>query len=133
MIAPLFSKGRHVETTSLRWFLVLRALAKFRRIRRRSLRFHEEQERIERWLTDVCDAASAHDLDVAVELVRCQRLIKGYGDTFERGLKNFNLIRTAFLALPREQRTAQWLAQARAKALADDRGDALSSHLALAS
>lgn len=127
-----FKSGRYVETTSLRWFLMLRMLAKMRRFRRRSLRFHEETQRIERWLEDV-RAAAARDPELALEWVLCQRLIKGYGDTFERGLGNFNAIRSAFLALPEHRRTAQWLRDARAKALADDRGQTLTSHLALAS
>ncbi|HWK49969.1 MAG TPA: indolepyruvate oxidoreductase subunit beta family protein, partial [Steroidobacter sp.] len=127
-----FQKGRHVETTSLRWFLVLRALAKYRRFRRGSLRYREEQARIEGWLADV-QAAASSDLGLALEWVRCQRLIKGYGDTFERGLRNFEAIRAAFFALPPEQRTAQWLAQARSKALADEKGEGLKSHLSLAS
>lgn len=127
-----FKSGRYVEATTLRWFLILRTLAKFRRFRRSSLRFHEENQRIERWLDDV-RAAAARDPELALEWVLCQRLIKGYGDTFERGLGNFNSIRAAFLALPEQRRTAQWLADARAKALADDRGQALTSYLALAS
>nr|WP_298726758.1 indolepyruvate oxidoreductase subunit beta family protein [uncultured Steroidobacter sp.] len=127
-----FQKGRHVETTSLRWFLVLRALAKYRRFRRSSLRYREEQARIERWLGDV-QAAAGTDLGLALEWVRCQRLIKGYGDTFERGLRNFEAIRSAFFALPPERRSAQWLAQARSKALADEKGEGLKAHLSLAS
>ena len=131
-LAPLFDRGRYVETTSLKWFLILRMLAKLRRWRPRTLRYHEEQERIERWLQDVRSAAM-RDLAVALEWVRCQQLIKGYGDTFERGLRNFNSIRAAYSALPEERRTARWLAEARTKALVDDKGSALSAHLALAS
>jgi indolepyruvate ferredoxin oxidoreductase, beta subunit len=127
-----FQSGRHVETTSLRWFLLLRTLAKFRRFRRHSLRYHEEAERIERWLEDVRKAA-AQSSELALEWVLCQRLIKGYGDTFERGLRNFIAIRAAFDALPEQRRNAQWLADARTRALADDRGEALTAHLALAS
>lgn len=127
-----FQKGRHVETTSLRWFLTLRALAKYRRFRRASLRYHEEQARIDQWLAVVQETA-ASDLELALEWVRCQRLIKGYGDTFERGLRNFNTIHTAFLALPTDRRTAQWLAESRAKALADEKGEGLKAHLSLAS
>lgn len=123
-----FQKGRHVETTSLRWFLVLRALAKYRRFRRGSLRYREEQVRIERWLADVQQAAGTH-LDLALEWVRCQGLIKGYGDTFERGLRNFEAIRSAYFGLPPERRTAQWLSQARARALEDEKGEGLKSHL----
>ena len=77
--------------------------------------------------------AAMRDLAVALEWVQCQQLIKGYGDTFERGLRNFNSIRSAYSALPEERRTARWLAEARTKALVDDKGSALSAHLALAS
>jgi len=131
-LGRMFQSGRHVETTSLRWFLVLRALAKFRCCRRASLRYHEEQERIERWLAVVQDAAKI-DLGLALEWVRCQRLIKGYGDTFERGLRNFKSILAAYEALPSNQRTRQWVADAHSKALADEKGTALHSHLSLAS
>lgn len=131
-LGRFFRHGRFVKTTRLRWFLVLRTVAKFRPLRRHSLRFVEEQERIGHWLNDVHEAAR-QDLEVALELVRCQRLIKGYGDTFERGLSNFNAIRAGFMSLPAAQRTAGWLAEARQKALADDRGTALASHIKLAS
>lgn len=87
-----FTKGRHVETTSLRWFLTLRTVAAMRPMRPRSLRYIEEQARIEEWLGLVAEAALAGDLSLALELVRLQRLIKGYGDTFERGLSNFQKI-----------------------------------------
>ena len=128
----LFKEGRHVETTRLRWFLILRTLAKYRRFRRASLRYREEQERIERWLSVVQEAATK-DIELGLEWVRCQRLIKGYGDTFERGLRNFNAIQTAFLALPPHRRTAQWLSEARSRAVADEKGAALNDHLSLAS
>lgn len=130
-LGRFFRSGRHVQTTSLRWFLILRTLAKFRRFRRSTLRYHEENARIEQWLTDVATFA-ARDPALALELVRCQSLIKGYGDTFERGLRNFNAIREALLARPEPQRTAAWLEQARAKALADDKGEALTAFLARA-
>lgn len=132
VLGKFFQKGRHVETTSLGWFLLLRAMGKLRGLRRRSLRYHEENERIERWLADVHSAVETNR-DAALELVRCQRLIKGYGDTFERGVQNFDAIRAAYLALPAERRTAGWLSQARTKALADERGEALATHLGTSS
>lgn len=89
MLGRFFTKGRHVETTSLRWFLMLRTVAAMRPMRPRSLRFVEEQERIEDWLLLVMQAAESGDHGLALELVRLQRLIKGYGDTFERGLRNY--------------------------------------------
>lgn len=82
------SKGRHVETTSLRWFIALRLVAKGRAWRRSTLRYAQEQARIEDWLSRAGQAAGV-DLALAVEIIRAQRLIKGYGDTFERGLERF--------------------------------------------
>lgn len=127
MLEPFFQKGRHVRTTSLRWFLMLRFVAGLRGLRPRSLRFHEEQERIEGWLDLVVEAA-ARDNDLAVELVRCQRLIKGYGDTFERGLRNYGAIVEAYRA--GRVSDADTLITLRDAALSDDKGDALTAKLA---
>lgn len=131
MLAPFFRQGRHVRTTSLRWFLMLRLVAKFRQIRRSTIRFAEEQERIEQWL-ELVVALAVQDNALAIEWVRCQRLVKGYGDTFERGLRNFATVQAAFLKLPEDRRTARWLAQAREAALGDDMGEALNGFLAQA-
>ena len=131
MLAPFFRGGRHVRTTNLRWFLMLRMVAKLRKIRRSTVRYIEEQERIDHWLALAAELAAA-DNELAVEWVRCQRLIKGYGDTFERGLRNFATVRAAFLALPKDRRTAAWLAQARDAALGDDQGERLEGFLAKA-
>ena len=128
MLAPFFRKGRHVHTSRLRWFLILRLIAKFRTIRRSTVRYAEEQERIDRWIALAVDLASADDA-VALEWIRCQQLIKGYGDTFEHGLRTFDSIRDAFLGRPERDRTAHWLAQARAAALGDQEGKLLEDFL----
>jgi len=85
------SKGRHVETTSLRWFIALRLVAMGRGWRRSTLRYAQEQGRIEAWL-DRAQKAAETDLALATEIIRAQRLIKGYGDTFERSLERFAAI-----------------------------------------
>ncbi|MES2496104.1 MAG: indolepyruvate oxidoreductase subunit beta family protein [Pseudomonadota bacterium] len=123
-----FRSGRYVETTSLRWFFALRLLAAMRPIRTRSLRYIEEQARIEAWLADI-RITIVQDPALALALVRAQRLIKGYGDTFERGLRNFQAIRTALFARSPDRRRAEWLEQACAEALADDGGVALERAL----
>lgn len=128
MLAPFFRQGRHVTTTSLRWFLMLRMVAKLRALRRSSIRYAEEQERIEAWL-GLAERLAFQDNATAIEWVRCQRLIKGYGDTFERGLRNFATVRDAFLRQPDSQRSADWLRQARDMALGDDEGKRLESFL----
>ncbi len=59
-----------------------------RRWRRGTLRYKEENARIEAWLAAIArQAVSGYAL--AVELARAQRLIKGYGETHERGGRNF--------------------------------------------
>jgi indolepyruvate ferredoxin oxidoreductase beta subunit len=121
-LSGFFTSGRHVETTSLRWFLVLRTLAGLRRWRPKSLRFADEQARIETWLGRV-RAAATRDNALAIELVRCQRLIKGYGDTFERGLGNFERIMAA------EPQSAEEVSRLCAAALADEGGQRLDEAL----
>lgn len=124
-LGRFFTEGRHVRTTRLGWFLMLRMVAGMRRWRRSTLRFQEEQERICHWLADVHALASV-DRAAALELVHCQQLIKGYGDTFERGLGNFRRI---MAACPPDARSAARLAQLRAAALADEDGKALAAAL----
>ncbi|NIJ66199.1 indolepyruvate ferredoxin oxidoreductase beta subunit [Sphingomonas leidyi] len=122
-LAPLFARGRHVETTSLRWFLALSLLAGWRRWRRGTLRYQVEQARIEDWLSLI----RASDTDAAIELVRCQRLIKGYGETFERGLGNYARIVERYRAGGLD---AAGLRRLREAALADEEGAALGAALA---
>jgi indolepyruvate ferredoxin oxidoreductase beta subunit len=109
------TSGWYVETTSLRWFVALRLLAALRSLRRRSLRFSEEQQRIEAWLSRARDAA-ARDNATAVEVIRCQRLI------------NFNAIMEAYDSSP-YARTALVVRRLRELALADERGEALNTEL----
>lgn len=122
-LEPLFAKGRHVETTGLRWFLMLSLLAGWRRWRRGTLRYQMEQARIEGWLALI----RAADADAAIELARCQRLIKGYGETFARGLGNYARIVERWRAGGLD---AAGLRRLREAALADEDGVALGEALA---
>lgn len=88
MMAPLFKSGRFVRTSSLVGFSMLFLLSRLRWMRRGTLRYHDEQVRIDGWLKRIEHWLEA-DSDVALEIVKCQRLIKGYSDTFERGLSEF--------------------------------------------
>ncbi len=125
LLSRFFGKGRHVETTGLSWFLMLRLVAAMRALRPRSLRFVEEQERIEAWLETVRQDA-AHDPALATEIVRCQRLIKGYGDTFARGLGNFGRIMARHAT---GTQSAEDIRRLRELALADENGTALTEGL----
>ncbi|WP_068085229.1 indolepyruvate oxidoreductase subunit beta family protein [Novosphingobium rosa] len=119
-----FTKGRHARTTGLRWFLLLRMVAALRGWRPRSLRYAQEQARIGEWL-DAIATVTARDNTKAIEIARCQRLIKGYGDTFERGLDNFRWIMERHADVDCEQ-IREW----REKALADDQAKHLSRVMA---
>jgi len=138
--------GMHIKTSSISGFLLLRTLAWMRPLRRISARWHEEQALIQRWLAAIGGAA-ASDLGVALEIALCGRLIKGYGDTHQRGKDNFLRIMDTLVegtplsaggASPLEQRVpgmsaggqALAIRKAREAALADPDGRMLEGSLA---
>jgi indolepyruvate ferredoxin oxidoreductase beta subunit len=123
LTAPLFRKGRQVRITSVRDFLLLSFIAGWRPGRRGTLRYAAEQARIESWLQAIRETAPA-DYDVAVEIGASARLIKGYGDTHERGLRNFERIMAARSRLHGAAGAAVLANLVRA-ALADEAGKAL--------
>lgn len=129
LLLPLFGHGRHVTTTKLRWFLMLRLIAGLRPWRRIMLRYQDEQARIESWLTLVEEAAKS-DRAIALELVKNQRLIKGYGDTYARGLRNFGLIASVYKQVRGRPDSPAILRNLREAALKDEDGHALVAALA---
>ena len=98
------------------------------RWRRASLRWQVETARIEAWLADVRAAAQRGDVELAMEIVRCQRLVKGYGDTHARGWRSFETLQSQWRR-PEAISPAR-LAALRAAALADEHGQALAAALA---
>ena len=120
-------RGRVVTTSSLGGFLLLYGIAGLRRYRRSSLRFTVESERIESWLAAIAKAV-AHDAALALEVVHCQRLVKGYGDTHERGWKNFTILMGVVAAQGTALAPAT-LRTLREAALADEHGHALAAAL----
>ena len=118
--------GLHVRTSSVGGFLLLWTVARLRPLRRRMHRFREEQSRIETWLEHVRDAHATSPA-LALEAARCANLVKGYGDTHERGVRNFE---KAMACLPDCARTpdpASSLRTLREAALADPGGDKLQA------
>ena len=128
LLAPWFEKGRHVRTTNIGWFFVLSLLASRRRARRRTLRYAQENARIEAWLNAIMGAASI-DRGTALELAKCQNLIKGYGETHERGLRNFTMIMSAYGKLRGLSTAAEALSALRNAASNDESGHALERAL----
>ncbi len=124
-----FNRGRRVRTDSLTGFAVLYLIGGLRGWRRRTLRHSEEQEHLERWLS-VCGARLQINYDLAVELVRCRRLIKGYSDTHSRGLSKFDRVLEGAGLVAERQDAADWVRRLREAALADEGGKALDGALA---
>ena len=121
------TKGRIVTTSSLSGFLLLYAIAGLRRFRRSSLRFAVEGERIEAWLAEIARVA-ASDPALAVELAQCQRLVKGYGDTHERGWRTFGVL-MGVVGRAGAALAPATLAELRDAALADEHGHGLAAAL----
>ncbi|MGH6969880.1 MAG: indolepyruvate oxidoreductase subunit beta family protein, partial [Stellaceae bacterium] len=83
--------GMRIKTHTVAGYLRLKVLASLRRYRRKTHRFQAEQREIETWLAAIADAAplSPH---LALEIAECANLIKGYGDTWKRGMANYRAI-----------------------------------------
>ncbi len=121
--------GKRVRTSTVSGFLFLHALGGLKRWRRGTLRYREENGRIERWL-DRITALAAGNYALAVELARAQRLVKGYGETHERGWRNFTTLADRLEALAVRSDGAALFARLQEAALADEEGQALARELA---
>ena len=121
--------GMQVQTTSVSGYLRFLTLAKLRRLRPYGIRYKDEQAQIESWLRLVREAA-ARAGELALEVAECARLIKGYGDTHARGLKNYaaidaRVVRPALQGSLDLARAVDAIASARTAALADPNGESL--------
>ena len=121
--------GKRIRTNTIAGFVFLRALGGLRRWRRGTLRYAVENARIEDWLTRIERLAPEHP-GLAVELARAQRLIKGYGETHERGWRNFSALLARIDALAGRADGPAVLARLQEAALADEEGAALAKELA---
>ena len=108
--------GWRIETTSVSGFLLMRAMAGLKWWRPRSSRYREEQSAIETWLNTVVELSES-DYDLALQYAECANLLKGYGDTYERGRRNFERITAAIPALRTDADPAARLAALRDAAL----------------
>ncbi|HEY2463871.1 MAG TPA: indolepyruvate oxidoreductase subunit beta family protein [Steroidobacteraceae bacterium] len=121
--------GRRISTTSISGFALLRGIAACRRFRRASLRYQIENQRIEAWLKQIAEIAP-QNCELAVELAECQTLVKGYGDTHERGWASFSQLSSLAPSLVSEADGAARLRALREAALADDSGSQLDRVIA---
>lgn len=120
-----------LRTDTVSGFALLALLRCLKPLRPRSLRFAQEQQVIDGWLAAV-ERAAPRSPSLALEIARCGRLIKGYGDTAERGQRSMRLI----LELVDQGRgdpesLTERVAAARTAALTDPEGRALAGILGL--
>ncbi|HET9389134.1 MAG TPA: DUF6537 domain-containing protein, partial [Steroidobacteraceae bacterium] len=120
--------GKQIRTSTLGGFVLLYMLAGLRRWRRGTLRFQEENARIEEWLGRI-ERHAQSSYALALEVARAQRLVRGYGDTHERGWRNFTTLMSQLDSLASRQDGALWLARLHAASLADEEGVTLRSTL----
>jgi indolepyruvate ferredoxin oxidoreductase beta subunit len=121
--------GKQVRTGTIGGFLMLHTLGGFKRWRRSTLRFQEENARIEEWLGRIERLAADH-YSLAVELARAQKLVKGYGETHERGWRNFTALVGQLDFLAKRSDGAALLSRLQDAALADEEGQALAREIA---
>jgi len=129
ILAPFLRSGRNIKTTNVSGFLVLHVLAKFRRWRRGTYRFKVQEALISDWTDRVCEAAM-EDYDYALAIAHCIEMVKGYGDTYQRGLTRYRAAVEAAGALPTAKR-ATAMRRLHKAAMVDEEGkvfgDALST------
>lgn len=126
---PFVDKDREVRTTTVMGFLLLWCMARLRFMRRVSLRYQIEMQRIHAWLGQILETVP-ENYALAVEISRCQRLIKGYSDTHARGQGNFEKVMEVIARLGGKTAPADVVRRLRNAALADEEGNKLASEIA---
>ena len=125
----LVGDGVVVRTSRLSGFVLLWTLGRLRRFRRMSVRYAREEQAMLGWIESAVNAART-DYALGVEVLRLQRLIKGYSDTHARGYGRFARIMSA---LPLLLDTPDPAGRARAlhdAALSDEEGVAFEALMA---
>jgi len=123
-----------VKTTRFSGFLRLKLLAGLKFWRPRTLRFAEEDAWIERWL-GLVERTLGVDPAAAREVVATATLVRGYADTYKRGLASWTRIMEAVVEPALSGRLARVhladaVLQARLAAVKDPEGEALANTIA---
>ncbi|MGA7451194.1 MAG: indolepyruvate oxidoreductase subunit beta family protein [Rhodoplanes sp.] len=128
LVERLTRSGRVIKSTSASGFLLLYAVVGLKPWRRISLRFAGEQADIDRWLNAVFQTA-LRDYALAVELAETSSLMRGYGETRERGRARFETLMQALPAVSALPDPAAALRSLRKAAEADESGTELARAL----
>jgi len=122
------ARKRFVRTARLRGFLALWLLGRLGGYRRRTLRYAREMRDIGAWLSRI-EHALLDDCELAAEIAQCARVLKGYGETQERGRRSFEALMQAADALAGRPDAAARLRSLHRAALQDEDGCALKAGL----
>lgn len=123
-----FGRGRRLRSDRLWPFLQLYLLAGLKRWRRGNLRHRAEGAHLAAWL-DAALGYLTQDYDLAVEVLRARRLIKGYSDTHARGSSKFDRVMDGIALVAGREDAADWARRLREAALQDETGAALDGAL----
>ena len=124
LIDRLFNKGRRLRSDSLRGFVMLHILGGLKGWRLRTLRHADEMAHLNGWLETALGYLPTN-YDLAVEVIRCRRLVKGYSDTHARGLSKFDQVLAGIALVAGREDAADWARRLREAALQDEEGKAL--------
>ena len=122
------NRGRRIRTDRLRGYLLHRFLGLLKPYRRALYRHKQEQNHLCR-LQDIAARYVEEDYALAIEIFKCQRLIKGYSDTLARGRSKFTYVLGALDSLKGREDAAVWIARLRTAALKDETGQELKGAL----
>lgn len=129
LVDRLVNKGRRIRTDSILPFLSLYCVGGLRRWRRGTLRHRREMAHWQAWI-ERAQGTLQFDYDLAVEILNCRRLIKGYSDTHARGMSKFDRVLEGAALVAGRPDAADWVRRLREAALADEKGEALDGAIA---
>ncbi len=93
---PFIGKGMKINSLTISGFIILKFLSSFRFIRPVSLRYNEEQKNIDIWINNLILSLNK-SISFSEGLADMPQLLKGYGDTWDRGIKKYNKINDALI------------------------------------
>ena len=129
VLGAVFERPRRVRTSTIWGFGQLWLVARLRPRRRRLLRHGREMAHMRAWL-DAVVGQVGRDYALAVELLVCRRLVKGYSDTHARGAGKFDRVMAAVALVEGRADAAAWVRRLREAALADAEGALLDGAIA---
>jgi len=129
LLDKLTNKGRRIRTDGIIGFGALWIVSALKPYRRQLLRHRYESAHLDR-LLKITQQSASKDPQLAIEILACQRLIKGYSDTHLRGQSKFDKVLSVLDALEGREDAAEWIKRLRTAALEDEKGDALDGALA---